>query len=87
MKALEITKELGIKSVVEGRKNYVIAVSTILFHRASVGTRKTAQKKGLERCMLSDLVSGDYVILHFTYKKDVINAMEKLSTKIPTKWI
>ena len=87
MKALEITEELGIKSIIEGRKNYVIAVSTILFHRASVGTRKTAQENGLERCMLSDWLSGDYVILYFTYKKDVINAMEKLSTKISTKWI
>lgn len=87
MKALEITKELGIESVVKGRKNYVIVVSTTLFPRANVGTRKTAKEEGLERCMLSDWLSGNYVILHFTYKKDVINAMEKLSTKIPTKWI
>lgn len=87
MKALEIVKKLGIESVVNGRKNYVIAISTIVFDYASVGTRKTAQEYGFERCMLSDWLSGDYVFLYFTYKKDVINAVEKLSTKIPTKWV
>lgn len=87
MNAYEIAKELGLKSIVCGRQNYVIAISTVLFRWATAATKSSAKSKGLTSCLLSDAIKGDYVTLYFTYKKDVLNAIEKLSSKIPTKWV
>jgi hypothetical protein len=86
MNAYEIVKELGVKSIVKGRQNYIVYVSTLFNGCAIAATKKVANARGYNSCYLCDLVAGDVVILKFTYIKDVEKALDKLKEKINTKW-
>ena len=86
MKAYEIVKELEIKSIVKSRENYIVRVSTLFNGYAIAATKKIANARELNSCSLCDLVSGDVVILKFTYIKDVEETLNKLKEKINTKW-
>lgn len=85
MNAYEIVKELGIKSIVKGRQNYIIYVSTLFNGCAIAANKENAIARGLNKCDLCDLIAGDVIILKFTYIKDVEKTLDKLKEKINTK--
>lgn len=82
----EIIKELGLESKVEGRKNYLIRIST-LWGTACACSRGEGLKRELYTCAFADIVNGEIALLDFTYKKDAEEAMEKLSKILKTKWV
>lgn len=68
----------NLASKVEGRRNWVIRIHTKFNHIYYAGGYGQARRYGMMEAYLQEISNCGVIWLEFTYKKDYLQALEKL---------